>query len=89
MHALERRTSSTMIVATFSSSTSAPRLFSAFATADSSTFLIRCAAFLSLNCEQIGRARRREAAHLVGDQTHLLREMRAPRGMALASIVHP
>ena len=41
--------SSTMIVATFNSSTSAPRLFSALATADSSTFLIRCAAFLSLN----------------------------------------
>ncbi len=33
--------SSTKIFATFSSSTSAPRLFSALATADSSTFLIR------------------------------------------------
>src|SRR5690606_14994301 len=45
--------SSTMMVLTFSASTSAPWLFSALAMADSTTFLIRWAAFLSENFSRL------------------------------------
>src|SRR5690348_14972056 len=79
--------SSTMIVATLSSSTSAPRLFSAFATAESSTFLMRCAAFLSLNCRRFVACPTPRPRTWSATRRAFCAEMRAPRRMALASIV--
>src|SRR5688572_6889631 len=82
-----RMPSSTQIVLTFRSSTSAPRLFSAFATADSRTFLTRVAAFLVLN-SSTSRARPTGSPRTwSATRRAFWGEMRAARRMALASIV--
>src|SRR5690606_11555710 len=79
--------SSTMMVLTLRASTSAPLLFSALAMADSTTFLIRAAAFLSENFSRLtarsaGRPRTWSATRRA-----FCGEMRAVRRMAFASMV--
>src|SRR5690606_38999103 len=79
--------SSTMMVVTDSSSTSAPWLFSALAMADSTTLRIMWAAFLSENRSRLtarsaGRPRTWSATRRA-----FWAEMRAVRRIALASIV--
>src|SRR5690349_6977117 len=79
--------SSTKMRETFSSSTSAPRLFSALATAESSTLRTRWAAFLLVNwstslARPTGMPRTRSATRRA-----FCAEMRALRRIALASVL--
>src|SRR3546814_567894 len=77
--------SSTMMVLTFSSSTSAPWLFSALAIADSTTFLIRWAAFLSENFSRL-TARSADRPRTWSATRRAFRgEMRALRRIAFVS----
>src|SRR5687767_12917765 len=79
--------SSTMMVVTFSSSTSAPWLFSALAIADSTTFLIMCAAFLSENFSKLTARSADRPRTWSATRRAFCAEMRAVRRMALASMV--
>src|SRR5690606_16095585 len=77
--------SSTMMVLTFSSSTSAPWLFSAFAIADSTTFLIRWAAFLSENFSRLTARSAVRPRTWSATRRAFCGEMRAVRRIAFAS----
>src|SRR3546814_45234 len=77
--------SSTMMVLTFSSSTSAPWLFSALAIADSTTFLIRWAAFLSENFSRLTARSADRPRTWSATRRAFCGEMRAVRRIAFAS----
>src|SRR3546814_2999549 len=77
--------SSTMMVLTFSSSTSAPWLCSALAIADSTTFLIRWAAFLSENFSRLTARSADRPRTWSATRRAFCGEMRALRRIAFAS----
>src|SRR6476469_6390210 len=79
--------SSTMMVVTFSASTSAPWLFSALAIADSTTLRIMWAAFLSENFSRLTARSADRPRTWSATRRAFWGEMRAVRRMALASIV--
>src|SRR6476619_459576 len=79
--------SSTMIVVTFSSSTSAPWLFSALAIADSATLRIMWAAFLSENFNRLTARSAVRPRTWSATSRAFCGEMRALRRMAFASMV--
>src|SRR5690606_6941286 len=78
--------SSTMMVVTFSSSTSAPWLFSALAIADSTTLRIRWAAFLSENLSRLTARSADSPRTWFATRRAFCGEMRAVRRIAFASI---
>src|SRR5688500_5415876 len=81
--------SSTMIVLTLSSSTSAPWLFSALAIADSTTLRIMWAAFLSENFSRLTARSADSPRTWSATRRAFCGEMRAVRRIAFASIVIP
>src|SRR6476620_10158483 len=79
--------SSTMMVVTFSASTSAPWLFSALAIADSTTLRIMWAAFLSENFSRLTARSAERPRTWSATSRAFCGEMRALRRMAFASMV--
>jgi hypothetical protein len=79
--------SSTMMLVTLSSSTSAPWLFSALAIADSTTLRIMCAAFLSENFSRLTARSAERPRTWSATSRAFCGEIRALRRMAFASIV--